>query len=43
MQILIDLGDYDETPTLQEALNDVFDLISTYPNLALQVSELVED
>lgn len=42
-KILIDLGEYDETPDLSTALNDTFDLISSYPDLALKVSEIVED
>lgn len=46
MKILIDLGDYDDfdgTVTIEQALSDAQDLISTYPDLAVQCSKLIED
>ena len=42
-KILIDLGEYDETPTIAQALADAHDLISTWPHDAALNSVLVED
>ena len=43
MKVLINLGNYDETPTLAQALVDAYDFISVDPEGAALCSELIED